>query len=258
TLEIISLQQISEKESLPDGGKSSFRVINTVVPESYVNFTLYSKRCNCSLESCGSEVLTQHIPFPTVSDSMQVDPKSSHVLRGAGTTIVQTSIREDSYSVKFRLAEYTLLFWGTLTMKSISSVVELHANSVSRFLQTPNVQHLITAPVSMKALCQAAWLWTVAIGNLFVIIIAEGRIFENQALEFFFFAACIGGVAILFAVMSFFYKYVDLSTYNQLQQEGEGDEVSSDETRALILSHDKEQEQKQSREKNEKGNESEF
>ena len=58
--------------------------------------------------------------------------------------------------------------------------------------------------------------------------------------------------------MSFFYKYVDLSTYNQLQQEGEGDEVSSDETRALILSHDKEQEQKQGREKNEKGNESEF
>jgi hypothetical protein len=79
-----------------------------------------------------------------------------------------------------------------------------------------------------------------------------------QALEFFFFAACIGGLAILFAVMSFFYKYVDLSTHNQLQPEGEGDEVSSDETQALILSHDKEQEQKLGREKNEEGNESEF
>ena len=41
------------------------------------------------------------------------------------------------------------------------------------------------APVSMKALCQAAWLWTVAFGNLIVIIIAEGRIFSNQA------SACI-------------------------------------------------------------------
>ena len=79
-----------------------------------------------------------------------------------------------------------------------------------------------------------------------------------QALEFFFFAACIGGLAILFAVMSFFYKYVDLSTHNQLQPEGEGDEVSSDETQALILSHDKGQEQKLGREKNEEGNESEF
>ena len=38
----------------------------------------------------------------------------------------------------------------------------------------------LQAPVSMKAVCQAAWLWTVAFGNLIVIIIAEGRIFENQ------------------------------------------------------------------------------
>ena len=36
------------------------------------------------------------------------------------------------------------------------------------------------APVSMKAVCQAAWLWTVAFGNLVVIIIAEGRLFANQ------------------------------------------------------------------------------
>ena len=36
------------------------------------------------------------------------------------------------------------------------------------------------APVSMKAVCQAAWLWTVAFGNLVVIIIAEGRLFGNQ------------------------------------------------------------------------------
>ena len=40
------------------------------------------------------------------------------------------------------------------------------------------------APPSMKALCQAAWLWTVAFGNLFVIIIAESKIFSNQAREF--------------------------------------------------------------------------
>ena len=33
-----------------------------------------------------------------------------------------------------------------------------------------------------------------------------------QALEFFFFAILIGIVTAVFAVMSFFYKYVDLST----------------------------------------------
>ena len=79
---------------------------------------------------------------------------------------------------------------------------------------------------------------------------------SSQALEFFFFAACIGAVAILFAVMSFFYKYVDLSTYDQLQEGGGEDDTSSDETKALILSHNKDK--KQSRENDEKGDESEF
>ena len=77
-----------------------------------------------------------------------------------------------------------------------------------------------------------------------------------QAIEFFFFAACIGVVAILFAVMSFFYKYVDLSTYNQPQEESS---ESSDETRALIMS-DSEQQGKQQKDNytDDKGNESEF
>ena len=42
------------------------------------------------------------------------------------------------------------------------------------------LSHLPQAPVSMKAVCQAAWLWTVAFGNLIVIIIAESSIFANQ------------------------------------------------------------------------------
>ena len=36
------------------------------------------------------------------------------------------------------------------------------------------------APVSMKALCQAAWLLTIAFGNFMVIIIAESSLFTNQ------------------------------------------------------------------------------
>ena len=77
----------------------------------------------------------------------------------------------------------------------------------------------------MKALCQSAWLLTVAFGNLVVVIIAESSIFENQvslihhhlytpmsllqAYEFFFFAGSIEVVCLLFAGMSYFYKYVD-------------------------------------------------
>lgn len=40
-----------------------------------------------------------------------------------------------------------------------------------------------------------------------------------QAIEFFFFAASIVALSILFATMSFFYKYVDLSNYGQTTED---------------------------------------
>ena len=51
-------------------------------------------------------------------------------------------------------------------------------------LWIPHNTHLshTQAPVSMKAMCQAVWLMTVAFGNLVVIIIAEGRIFADQVI----------------------------------------------------------------------------
>ena len=72
-----------------------------------------------------------------------------------------------------------------------------------------------------------------------------------QAIEFFFFAACIGAVAIVSGIMAFFYKYVDLSTYNQLPDS----ENESDETSALIMDKDKEQQENYD---DHKGSESEF
>ena len=77
------------------------------------------------------------------------------------------------------------------------TVVEVDPpNSVSLFLQLPmyvlitagEVMFAITglvfaysqAPASMKAFCQAAWLWNIAFGNLVVIIIAESSPFANQ------------------------------------------------------------------------------
>ena len=65
------------------------------------------------------------------------------------------------------------------------------------------------APASMKSCLQAAWLLTVAFGNLIVVIEAESRLFVNQAVEFFFFAAMLGAMLVLFVAMSYFYKYVE-------------------------------------------------
>ena len=44
------------------------------------------------------------------------------------------------------------------------------------------------APKSMKSVVQAAWLLTVAFGNIIVIIVAELKLFDEQASEFFMFA----------------------------------------------------------------------
>ena len=57
---------------------------------------------------------------------------------------------------------------------------------IIQLICTYGVCYSVQAPVSMKAVCQAAWLWTVAFGNLIVIIIAESRIFENQVRIYFY------------------------------------------------------------------------
>ena len=65
------------------------------------------------------------------------------------------------------------------------------------------------APASMKSCLQAAWLMTVAFGNLIVVIEAESHLFTNQMTEFFFFAAMLFVVMLVFVVMSIFYHYVE-------------------------------------------------
>ena len=52
------------------------RVINTVGSEPYVNFTLYSKKCNCSMESCGHETYSEHLDFLNISNLTEVDSKT--------------------------------------------------------------------------------------------------------------------------------------------------------------------------------------
>lgn len=95
------------------------------------------------------------------------------VLNGAAMTVVLTSSSS-----------------GTLTLNSL---LDMQPNSVSVFWQLPQYI-LITigevlfsisglefayqqAPHSMKSLLSACWLMTVAIGNLFVLIVAESNLF---------------------------------------------------------------------------------
>ncbi|XP_022244026.1 LOW QUALITY PROTEIN: solute carrier family 15 member 1-like [Limulus polyphemus] len=119
--------------------------------------------------------------------------------------------------------------------------IQLHTivqpNEISMFLQIPQylvitmgeIMFSITglefsysqAPVSMKSVLQAAWLLTVAFGNLIVVIIAKLHLFNKQSLEFFMFACLMAADMVIFAIMGYFYKYV-----NQDQEEKEAIELS--------------------------------
>lgn len=67
------------------------------------------------------------------------------------------------------------------------------------------------APATMKSLLQACWLLTVAFGNIIVVIIAEAKIFQSQAFEFFLFAVLMFIDMAIFALLATRYKYVTSS-----------------------------------------------
>ncbi|XP_068022467.1 solute carrier family 15 member 1 isoform X2 [Melanerpes formicivorus] len=65
------------------------------------------------------------------------------------------------------------------------------------------------APANMKAVLQAGWLLTVAVGNILVLIVARASTLNEQWAEYVLFAALLVAVCIIFAVMAYFYTYVD-------------------------------------------------
>ncbi|XP_076244051.1 peptide transporter family 1 [Calliopsis andreniformis] len=75
------------------------------------------------------------------------------------------------------------------------------------------------APTSMKSLLQAAWQLTVALGNLIVVIIAEGSWFSSQTYEFLLFAGLMLVDIIIFSIMAKFYKYVQLPEEDTMVEE---------------------------------------
>ncbi|KAG8232131.1 hypothetical protein J437_LFUL012140 [Ladona fulva] len=100
------------------------------------------------------------------------------------------------------------------------------------------------APSSMKSVMQAAWLLTVAFGNLIVVIIAEAKFFESQTSEFFLFAGLMVAVMILFLFMARDYKYVQVTSADEEEQleDFKGRKQSSQSCKELEVSGGKENE----------------
>ncbi|XP_072300730.1 solute carrier family 15 member 1 [Eucyclogobius newberryi] len=65
------------------------------------------------------------------------------------------------------------------------------------------------APSNMKAVLQAGWLLTVAIGNFIVLIVAELAKLPKQWTEYVLFASLLVAVCFIFSIMAHFYTYID-------------------------------------------------
>nr|XP_020490134.1 LOW QUALITY PROTEIN: solute carrier family 15 member 1-like [Labrus bergylta] len=118
----------------------------------------------------------------------------------------------------------TLVF-GESCHQSITAAEDIKPNSVHMALQIPQyffitageVMFSVTglefsysqAPSNMKAVLQAGWLFTVAIGNFIVLIVAELAKIPKQWAEYLLFACLLLAVCVIFSFMAYFYTYID-------------------------------------------------
>uniref|UniRef100_A0A668A5H9 Solute carrier family 15 member 1 n=1 Tax=Myripristis murdjan TaxID=586833 RepID=A0A668A5H9_9TELE len=144
---------------------------------------------------------------------------------------IQDGVQSCEYTTEFGFgSSYTFLIQSSFTFGSdcgaaITVVEDIQPNSVHMALLIPQY-FLITAgevvfsvtglefsysqaPSNMKAVLQAGWLFTVAIGNFIVLIVAEVAQIPEQWAEFVLFAALLVAVCVIFSIMAHFYTYID-------------------------------------------------
>ncbi|XP_047137839.1 solute carrier family 15 member 2 isoform X1 [Hydra vulgaris] len=92
------------------------------------------------------------------------------------------------------------------------------------------------SPPSMKSCIMAAWLLTVSVGNLLVVILAGVKLTDDMAEEFFFFAILLAVVTVIFAIMAYFYTYI----YYGSSRETDPNPNGCTEATEAILTSDKE------------------
>ncbi|KAL3185472.1 hypothetical protein MRX96_005489 [Rhipicephalus microplus] len=116
--------------------------------------------------------------------------------QGASSTetncTLHETVRPNSVSMFYQIPQYVLITAGEV-MFSVTGLEFSYSQ----------------APSSMKSVLQAAWLLTVAVGNLIVVIIAEARFFSVASSESFMYSGLMTLDMLVFGVMACFYKYIE-------------------------------------------------
>ncbi|XP_013911052.1 PREDICTED: solute carrier family 15 member 1 [Thamnophis sirtalis] len=194
---------ITEK---PEQGNNMIRFINSL--DSVINITLgdvaFGELTNFSV--------TNYTAFPSGSKNVTVNIHNK---------TCEVPSMEFGYG-----SAYTIIVTGcTGTNLTVKYIEDIQANTISMAWQIPQyfiitcaeVVFSVTglefsysqAPTNMKSVLQAGWLLTVAFGNIIVLIIAGASKLDEQWAEYVLFAALLFAVTIIFAIMAYFYTYVD-------------------------------------------------
>ncbi|XP_070693731.1 solute carrier family 15 member 1 [Pempheris klunzingeri] len=155
----------------------------------------------------------------------------SQIKNGKSSFTIQSGSQSCEYRRVFGFgSSYTFFIprnfdFGPNCQESITVIENIKPNSVHMALQIPQyffitageVMFSVTglefsysqAPSNMKAVLQAGWLFTVAIGNFIVLIVAELAKLPKQWTEYVLFASLLVAVCVIFSIMAYFYTYID-------------------------------------------------
>eukprot|EP00079_Xenopus_tropicalis_P013839 XP_002943192.2 PREDICTED: solute carrier family 15 member 2 isoform X1 [Xenopus tropicalis] len=192
---------IEESQTKPANGLAAVRFINMLNRD--INVTIGESTVSAKGNNGVSPYITVKrgkitATYPAGAEQQELDlgllnfgaAYSVILVRDLGDTIEfkkTEDVSANSFHVAWQVPQYVLLSAGEV-MFSVTGLEFSYSQ----------------APISMKSVLQAGWLFTIAIGNVIVLIVAQAGSLAQWA-EFILFAALLVAVCIIFSIMGYFY-----------------------------------------------------
>uniref|UniRef100_A0A8D2MBN4 Solute carrier family 15 member 2 n=1 Tax=Zonotrichia albicollis TaxID=44394 RepID=A0A8D2MBN4_ZONAL len=215
----LSSRLITDLEAKPENGLAAVRFINALSQD--VNLTINSKsfitvQKNYSASEYSLLERDVYNDGKCITETGEVPLELGLLDFGASYTVVITNIsggavetwksediKANNVHMAWQLPQYLLISAGEV-MFSITGLAFSYSQS----------------PASMKSVLQAGWLLTVAVGNTFVLIVAEAAPMAQWA-EFVLFTVLLFAVCIIFSIMGYFYVSVDPEDLEEKEEKRE-------------------------------------
>ncbi|KAM9548733.1 solute carrier family 15 member 2 isoform 3-T3 [Guaruba guarouba] len=215
----LSSHLITDLEAKPENGLAAVRFINGLNQD--VNLTIDSKwfiavQRNYSASEYSllerdkynnGKCITEMGEFPLELGLLDFGASYTIVITNVSGGAVKTwkseDIKANNVHMAWQLPQYLLISAGEV-MFSITGLAFSYSQS----------------PASMKSVLQAGWLLTVAVGNTFVLVVAQTAPMAQWA-EFVLFTVLLFAVCIIFSVMGYFYVSVDPEDLEEKEEKRE-------------------------------------